>query len=170
MHLFKCFLWIEVYDSYLNQVLDKSFQLLLYFWTLRIHIKQFIKHCYKHSVLTFIFIILIYAKWIFYLDSNNIIIISCHSDPCSSILFLFSRYRPDLIDFHTLDAKDSLDNLQFAFDLLEHELGISPVIKATELADVTKVPDKLTMMSYLSQVYDCFRREIPNVQQSMEGM
>ena len=82
----------------------------------------------------------------------------------------FFRYRPDLIDFHTLDAKDSLDNLQFAFDLLEHELGISPVIKATELADVTKVPDKLTMMSYLSQVYDCFRREIPNVQQSMEGM
>ena len=120
--------------------------------------------------MTFIFIILIYAKWIFYVDSNNIIIISCHSDPCSSILFLFSRYRPDLIDFHTLDAKDSLDNLQFAFDLLEHELGISPVIKATELADVTKVPDKLTMMSYLSQVYDCFRREIPNVQQSMEGM
>ena len=107
----------------------------------------------------------------YYLDSNNNIIISCHSDPCSSsILFLFSRYRPDLIDFHTLDAKDSLDNLQFAFDLLEHELGISPVIKATELADVTKVPDKLTMMSYLSQVYDCFRREIPNVQQSMEGM
>ena len=48
-------------------------------------------------------------------------------------------------------------------------LGISPVIKATELADVTKIPDKLTMMSYLSQVYDCFRREIPHNQQSMEG-
>ena len=30
-----------------------------------------------------------------------------------------------------------------------------------ELADVTKIPDKLTMMSYLSQLYDCFRREIP---------
>ena len=62
-----------------------------------------------------------------------------------------------------------MDNLQLAFDLLDHELGISPVIKATELADITKVPDKLTMMSYLSQVYDCFRREIPNVQHSMEG-
>ena len=31
----------------------------------------------------------------------------------------------------------------------------------SELADVTKIPDKLTMMSYLSQLYDCFRREIP---------
>ena len=30
-----------------------------------------------------------------------------------------------------------------------------------ELADVTKIPDKLTMMSYLSQLYECFRREIP---------
>ena len=36
----------------------------------------------------------------------------------------FSRYRPDLIDFHTLDAKESVDNLQFAFDLLEQELGM----------------------------------------------
>ena len=85
------------------------------------------------------------------------------------VFFLTFRYRPDLIDFHTLDAKESVDNLQLAFDLLDHELGISPVIKATELADITKVPDKLTMMSYLSQVYDCFRREIPNVQHSMEG-
>ena len=31
----------------------------------------------------------------------------------------------------------------------------------SELADVTKIPDKLTMMSYLSQLYECFRREIP---------
>ena len=34
-------------------------------------------------------------------------------------------------------------------------------ILSSELADVTKIPDKLTMMSYLSQLYDCFRREIP---------
>ncbi len=45
---------------------------------------------------------------------------------------------------------------------MEHELGISPVIKPSELADISKIPDKLTMMSYLSQIYECFRREIPN--------
>jgi hypothetical protein len=74
---------------------------------------------------------------------------------------IIHRYRPDLIDFHTVDAKDSVENIQLAFEILESELGISPVIKPSELADVTKIPDKLTMMSYLSQLYDCFRREIP---------
>jgi hypothetical protein len=44
---------------------------------------------------------------------------------------------------------------------LEHELGIPPAIPAGELADIRRIPDKLTMMSYLSQVYDCFRRDIP---------
>ena len=34
-------------------------------------------------------------------------------------------------------------------------------MKPSELADFSKIPDKLTMMSYLSQLYDCFRREIP---------
>lgn len=34
-------------------------------------------------------------------------------------------------------------------------------MKPSELADVSKIPDKLTMMSYLSQIYECFRREIP---------
>jgi hypothetical protein len=51
--------------------------------------------------------------------------------------------------------------VQLAFDILEHELGIPPAIPAVELADIRRVPDKLTMMSYLSQVYDCFRKDIP---------
>jgi hypothetical protein len=45
------------------------------------------------------------------------------------IFHLFFRYRPDLIDFHTVDAKDSVENIQLAFEILESELGISPVIK-----------------------------------------
>ena len=35
------------------------------------------------------------------------------------------------------------------------------MIKPSELANISKIPDKLTMMSYLSQLYECFRREIP---------
>ena len=77
------------------------------------------------------------------------------------------RYRPDLIDFHALEGKDCAGNLQLAFEILDHELGISPLMKASELADVSKIPDKLTMMSYLSQIYECFRREIP-VKNNME--
>jgi len=76
---------------------------------------------------------------------------------------IIHRYRPDLLDFNDLSKKDSFENNQLAFDILEHELGISPAIPAHELADVRRIPDKLTMMSYLSQVYECFRKDIPAV-------
>ena len=51
--------------------------------------------------------------------------------------------------------------IQSVFDTLETELGILPVMSGRELADMTRKPDKLTMMSYLSQIYEMFRREIP---------
>ena len=51
--------------------------------------------------------------------------------------------------------------IQNVFDTLESELGILPVMSGRELADTTRKPDKLTMMSYLSQIYELFRREIP---------
>ena len=76
---------------------------------------------------------------------------------------IIHHYRPDLLDFNALCKEDSLENNQLAFDILEHELGISPAIPPHELADVHRIPDKLTMMSYLSQVYECFRKDIPAV-------
>ena len=55
----------------------------------------------------------------------------------------------------------SAEIIQSVFDTLESELGILPVMSGRELADTTRKPDKLTMMSYLSQIYELFRREIP---------
>ena len=71
------------------------------------------------------------------------------------------RYRPDLLDYNSLDKLDAYNNIQLAFDILEHELGIPPAIPAIELADIRRIPDKLTMMSYLSQTYELFRKDIP---------
>ena len=85
------------------------------------------------------------------------------------------RYRPDLVDFYSLtmlgqscEAGDtnvpntnSANIIQYVFDTLESDLGILPVLSGRELADTTRKPDKLTMMSYLSQIYEMFRREIP---------
>ena len=80
------------------------------------------------------------------------------------------RYRPDLIDFYSLtllsqspenSSNGSAVIIQNVFDTLESELGILPVMSGRELADKTRKPDKLTMMSYLSQIYELFRREIP---------
>lgn len=40
---------------------------------------------------------------------------------------IIHRYRPDLIDFFSLSPSDVAKNNQLAFDILEHEFGISPV-------------------------------------------
>jgi hypothetical protein len=76
--------------------------------------------------------------------------------------FLPLRYRPELIDFAALDPSTWSENCQLAFDVLEQDLGISPVLTGKELAQ-SKNPDKLTMLSYLSQIYEAFRKEIPAI-------
>lgn len=44
-----------------------------------------------------------------------------------AICAIIHRYRPDLIDFYGLNAKDTVKNNQLAFDILEKELNIPPV-------------------------------------------
>ncbi|XP_075728400.1 molecule interacting with CasL isoform X2 [Rhipicephalus microplus] len=73
---------------------------------------------------------------------------------------ILHRYRPDLIDLDELSTADVAANNQQAFDILEREYGIPPVMTGQEMADCV-VPDKLTMVSYISQIYETFRREIP---------
>ncbi|KZC12108.1 Protein-methionine sulfoxide oxidase Mical [Dufourea novaeangliae] len=79
-----------------------------------------------------------------------------------AICAIIHRYRPDLIDFHSLEANDVEKNNQLAFDVLEKELGIPPIMTGEEMARCD-VPDKLAMFSYLTQIYEVFRGEIPYV-------
>jgi len=44
-----------------------------------------------------------------------------------AICAIVHRYRPDLIDFYSLNAKDAVKNNQLAFDTLEKELNIPSV-------------------------------------------
>ena len=69
---------------------------------------------------------------------------------------IIHRYRPDLVDFHEFDPRHAADNIQTCFDVLEAEMGILPIMTGRELADLTRKPDKLSMMSYLSQVSRTF--------------
>ena len=81
-----------------------------------------------------------------------------------AICAIIHRYRPDLIDFTSLDPDNIAVNNQLAFDILECELGISPIITGQELAsqaEAGRPPDKLAMISYLSLIYELFRKEIP---------
>ncbi|XP_038074486.1 F-actin-monooxygenase MICAL3-like isoform X2 [Patiria miniata] len=73
---------------------------------------------------------------------------------------IIHRYRPHLIDFHSLREEDVVQNNQLAFDLSEREFGISPTMTGKEIAAMD-APDKLTMVAYISRFYDLFRDELP---------
>uniref|UniRef100_A0A8C2BJN9 F-actin monooxygenase n=1 Tax=Cyprinus carpio TaxID=7962 RepID=A0A8C2BJN9_CYPCA len=73
---------------------------------------------------------------------------------------LIHCYRPDLIDFDSLDEKDVEKNNQLAFDVAEKEFGISPIMTGKEMSVVVE-PDKLSMVMYLSQFYEMFKDTVP---------
>ncbi|CAL1685229.1 unnamed protein product [Lasius platythorax] len=79
-----------------------------------------------------------------------------------AICAIIHRYRPDLINFYSLNAEDVVKNNQLAFDMLEKELNIPPIMTGEEMVQCD-VPDTLTMFSYLTQIYEAFRGEIPYI-------
>uniref|UniRef100_A0A674GJZ7 F-actin monooxygenase n=1 Tax=Taeniopygia guttata TaxID=59729 RepID=A0A674GJZ7_TAEGU len=80
---------------------------------------------------------------------------------------IIHRYRPDLIDFDSLDEHDVEKNNQLAFDIAEKEFGISPIMTGKEMASVGE-PDKLSMVMYLTQFYEMFKDTIPSSADSLE--
>ncbi|XP_006862787.1 PREDICTED: protein-methionine sulfoxide oxidase MICAL3 isoform X2 [Chrysochloris asiatica] len=74
---------------------------------------------------------------------------------------IIHRYRPDLIDFDTLDEQNVEKNNQLAFDIAEKELGISPIMTGKDMASVGE-PDKLSMVMYLTQFYEMFKDSLPS--------
>nr|XP_033940736.1 protein-methionine sulfoxide oxidase mical3a isoform X6 [Pseudochaenichthys georgianus] len=73
---------------------------------------------------------------------------------------LIDRYRPDLIDFVSLDERNQEKNNQLGFDVAEREFGISPCMTGKEMSSVVE-PDKLSMVMYLSQFYEMFKDTVP---------
>ncbi|XP_068844774.1 F-actin-monooxygenase MICAL2 isoform X4 [Capricornis sumatraensis] len=69
---------------------------------------------------------------------------------------IIHRFRPDLINFDSLNEDDAVENNQLAFDVAEREFGIPPVTTGKEMASAQE-PDKLSMVMYLSKFYELFR-------------
>ncbi|KAM4720716.1 F-actin-monooxygenase MICAL2 isoform 2-T2 [Rhinophrynus dorsalis] len=69
---------------------------------------------------------------------------------------IIHRFRPELIDFGSLNEEDVIRNNQLAFDVAEREFGIPPMTTGKEMA-ATEEPDKLSMVMYLSKFYELFR-------------
>ncbi|XP_078340922.1 uncharacterized protein LOC111104401 isoform X4 [Crassostrea virginica] len=77
---------------------------------------------------------------------------------------LIHTFKPSLIDFNSLSSLDTAKNNQLAFDVAQTELGIPPVMTGQEMA-ACAAPDKLSMVSYLSEFYHKFHKErTPNVE------
>ncbi|CAG9836805.1 unnamed protein product [Diabrotica balteata] len=73
---------------------------------------------------------------------------------------IIHHYRPDLLEYSAIIHNDAAKNNQIAINVLEKDLGIPPVMTGSEL---TMTEDFLSMASYLTEIYDCFRGEIPHV-------
>ncbi|KAM9328430.1 protein-methionine sulfoxide oxidase mical3b [Pholidichthys leucotaenia] len=73
---------------------------------------------------------------------------------------LIHRYRPDLIDFDSLDESLMEENTRLGFDVAEQEFGISPLMTVEEMSLVEE-PDSLSMVMYLSQFYQLLKDSPP---------
>ncbi|XP_060622854.1 F-actin-monooxygenase MICAL2 isoform X13 [Anolis sagrei] len=69
---------------------------------------------------------------------------------------IIHHFRPDLIDFDSLNEEDAVRNNQLAFDIAEREFGIPPITTGKEMVSAGE-PDKLSMVMYLSKFYELFR-------------
>ncbi|XP_070824495.1 F-actin-monooxygenase mical1 isoform X2 [Chaetodon trifascialis] len=68
---------------------------------------------------------------------------------------LIHHFRPQLINMSSLDESSTVHNNQLAFSILEKELGIPPVMSASDLANSGQI-DKLSMVLYLTQIQKAF--------------
>ncbi|XP_032748778.1 F-actin-monooxygenase MICAL2 isoform X6 [Rattus rattus] len=69
---------------------------------------------------------------------------------------IIHSFRPELINFDSLNENDVAENNQLAFDVAKREFGILPMTTGKEMAS-TQEPDKLNMVMYLSKFYELFR-------------
>ncbi|XP_025908889.1 F-actin-monooxygenase MICAL1 [Nothoprocta perdicaria] len=69
---------------------------------------------------------------------------------------LLQRFRPDLMDFDSLDALEPVQRHQKLLDVAEQELGIQPVLSSAEMASMAE-SDRLGLITYLSQFYEAFK-------------
>ena len=73
---------------------------------------------------------------------------------------IIHRFRPDLIDYNSLDPRNILENCKLAFETGEKELGIPSLLDPVDMATCSS-PDRRSVLLYLSQMYQAFGHSSP---------
>jgi len=73
---------------------------------------------------------------------------------------IIHHFRPDLFDYKSLNPKNVRENNAHAFRLAEEELNIPALLDPEDMVDCQE-PDKLSVATYLQQLYHLFKSASP---------